>query len=124
MGVLNLYNECRRIFPVPSEKADREHIRLWGEVDSEFAYSWFESLANALNREMLNEVDARHYKELCEYLGAQFLSGDDKVKDCIDVAFTENLFWQVPASKAKNYWATLPKVLKDLYVGFHRRKPI
>ncbi len=123
MSVLKLCNECREEFPDIAEKADIEHVRVWGEVDPEFAYSWFESLANALNREMLNEVDAGNYKDLFEFIRSSFLFGDEKVKDCIDVSFTENLFWKVPPSKAQMYWALLPSVLKDLYVNFHHRKP-
>ena len=47
MSVLDLYNECRGKFPEIAEIADVEHIRIWGEVDPEFAHLWFESLASA-----------------------------------------------------------------------------
>ena len=40
MTLLEFYNETRQKFPEVTEKADKEHIRLWGEVDPKFAYSW------------------------------------------------------------------------------------
>lgn len=123
MSVLDLYEECRKTFPEITQKADVEHIQQWGELSKEFAYSWFENLANAINREMLNEIPAKEYKDLFEFMRSQFMFGEEKVKNCIDVAFTENLFWNVPKDKANDYWVLFPDILKDLYVNFHHRKP-
>jgi hypothetical protein len=47
-----------------------------------------------------------------------------EVRNCIDVSFVENLFWQVPANRAEGYWQQLPGPLKQLYLQFHRRAPI
>jgi hypothetical protein len=123
MSVLDMYNDFRVKFPEITKKADEEHIISWGEIDPDFAYSWFESLAKAINQKMHKGAPAKEYKDVFEFLRKQYLFGDDKVKDCIDVSFTENLFWQVQPSKAKNYWLLFPDLLKDLYVNFHRRKP-
>jgi hypothetical protein len=123
MSVLDLYEECRKTFPDITKKADVEHVQQWGELSKEFAYSWFENLANAINREMLNEIPAKEYKDLFEFMRSQFMFGEEKVKNCIDVAFTENLFWNVPKDKANDYWVLFPDILKDLYVNFHHRKP-
>lgn len=123
MSVLDMYSEFRGKFTEITKRADIEHMRIWGEVKSEFAYSWFESLANALNREMLNEVEARIYKDVFEYFRSKFLFGNDEIKNCIEVSFVENLFWSVPPEKAKGYWDIFPDLLKDLYVQFHRRAP-
>ncbi len=123
MTVLDLYSEVRKRFPEIAQKADEEHMRVWDEIDPDFAYSWFESISNALNSEMQKGVDANKYKELFEYFKSQYLLGDDKVKDCIDVSFTENLFWDVKPEKAKSYWVIFPDLLKELYVKFHRHTP-
>jgi len=123
MGVLGFYNVIRDKYPGVTEIADKEHIQIWGDVDPEFAYSWFESLANALNKEMTEGVDAEKYKGLLNFISAHFQAEDEEVKNCIDVAFTENLFWQVPAVKAEVYWKILPDNLKELYVNFHRGVP-
>ncbi len=61
MPVLAFYNETRERFPELTAKADWEHIKYWGELDQEFAYSWFESLAKALNEEMSRNIPAKKY---------------------------------------------------------------
>lgn len=124
MPVLDLYYETREKFPEITEKADREHIRNWGDIDPEFAYSWFESLANALNKEMSREISPQNYLGVFWYLSASFCNGDKEVRNCIDVAFTENLFWRVTVVQAEPYWELLPSNLKDLYVNFHYRTPL
>ena len=120
MSVLKLYNTTRKRYPDITEKADKEHIRIWDEVDPEFAYSWFESLANAINKEMVEGVEAEIYIDLFNYLDFQFQAGDERTRNCIDVAFTENLFWDVPVKKQEPFWIILPATLKELYIKFHR----
>ena len=124
MGVLELYNETRARFPAITARADEEHIRRWDEIEPEFAYSWFESLANALNTQMEQGVDPEEHQALFDFLSSKFDVGDEHVKDCIDVSFTENLFWRVASSKAKPYWLCLSANLKELYVRFHGKTPI
>ena len=124
MSVLDFYNATREKFPEITKKADIKHIEMWDEVDPEFAYSWFESLANALNSEMVSGTDAIKYKALFAYIGANFSEGDNEVKNCIDVSFTENLFWKIPAANAKPYWETLPLNLRELYINFHGKEPL
>ena len=121
--MLEMYDEFRAKFPELTKKADAEHIKNWDEIDPEFAYLWFGSLANAINQDMQNDVDAQQYKEIFDFLKLQYLSGDAKAKDCIDVSFTENMFWRVQPEKAKSYWLLFPDVLKELYVNFHHREP-
>ena len=124
MTVLDFYNVTRENYPDATLKADKEHILRWGEIDPEFAYSWFESLAYALNNKMVSGVNAANYKELLEFISTQYSTGGEEEKNCIDVAFTENLFWEVPSIKAKDYWQLLPENLKELYVSFHWREPL
>jgi len=124
MSVLDFYNNTRAKFPELTKKADKKHIEMWGEIDPEFAYSWFESLANALNEEMFKDVEALKYKELFSYISSNFNTGDKEVKNCIDVSFTENLFWKVPSLKAEPYWEVFPLNLKELYVNFHGKEPL
>lgn len=118
-------NTVKDRFPDISAKADLEYTRLWDDfTDSEFySYSWFEALANALNNEMCNGTSPEVYDELFTLISDNFESGDEKIRQCIDVAFVENLFWAVPASKSESYWNVLPGNLKKLYVGFHHSPP-
>ncbi|WP_432720805.1 hypothetical protein R0381_002921 [Jeongeupia wiesaeckerbachi] len=116
--------EIKAKFPTISAKAEKEYIRLWGDFKSElYSYTWFEALAGALNIEMNKGVPPKEYQALFSTVSSRFLSGDVDVKQAIDVAFVENLFWNVSSSASELYWNTLPEVLKDLYLNFHRRKP-
>lgn len=113
-------------YPAISAKADKEYARRWDDfTDSEYySYSWFEALANALNSEMNRSVPEAEYRGLFSMISDSFEAGDEDVQKAIDVAFVENLFWQVPADKAASYWAALPENLKRLYVEFHHRTPL
>lgn len=122
--IMELYQAVRERFPEITATADKEHINYWGSLDPEFAYSWFESLAKALNNEMLKGISFKTYEPLFSFINMALVGCGSKVHTCIDVAFVENLFWQVPGSKAEPYWQELPQPLKELYVGFHHRTPL
>lgn len=116
--------EVKAKFPAISAKADREYIRQWGDFETDlYSYSWFESLANALNIEMGKGIPPKDYQDLFSFVSNGFLKGDEDTKNAIDVAFVENLFWNVSSSASELYWNTLPENLKDLYLSFHRKKP-
>jgi len=57
-------------------------------------------------------------------MSEQFENGNSEVKDCIDVAFVENLFWRVSREGTEIFWKNMPVTLKSLYVGFHGRPPL
>lgn len=122
-SVLDLYREVRDRFPSATEKADAEHRRLTFEVDPEYAFLWFESLAKALNLDMAKGVPFKVHQPLITFFAKALSAGSDEVKECIDVSFVENLFWQVHTEKAQLYWQGLPRSLKELYIAFHRCGP-
>jgi len=122
-SVLEFYNAVRRQFPQVTVRADAEYIKHWGEFDPEFAYSWFESLADALNRDMERGIDVQTHVDLLLFITFALATSKHEVIHCIDVSFVENLFWRVPKEKARPYWLRLPQPLKDLYIGFHHREP-
>jgi len=119
MPVQEMYNDFRERFPEITKLADEEHILDWDEIRPEYAFTWFESLAKTLNREMAREEPVSTYLPVFEYFRSKFLTGDDEEKKCIEVSFVENLFWQIKSEKAEPYWQALPSVLKELYVKFH-----
>ena len=123
ISVLEMYNNFRTNYPEATELADNEHIRTWDEIGQDLPYSWFESLANAINAEMNRLTEAEKYKEIFEFIRNNYMLGNSEVKNCIDASFTENLFWQVPPNQAEPYWAIFPEKLKELYVEFHRSEP-
>ena len=116
--------EVKAKFPAISAKADREYIRQWGDFETDlYSYSWLESLANALNIEMGKGIPPKDYQDLFSFVSNGFLKDDEDTKNAIDVAFVENLFWNVSSSASELYWNTLPENLKYLYLSFHRKKP-
>jgi len=121
--VFSFYSAIRQAFPQITALADVIHVRQWGELDPEWAYSWFESLAYALNDEMRCAADYAKHQPLFEFVSRALLDADDDLRQCIDVALVENLFWQFPGAKCLPYWRQLPIPLRELYLAFHRRPP-
>lgn len=116
--------EIKTKFPVISGKAEKLYRHFWGDIDSElYSYTWFESLANAINSEMNKGTSPKEYRELFLVIGNAFIHGNYDVKKAIDVAFVENLFFGVSSSASELYWNSLPEVIKRLYFDFHKRKP-
>lgn len=121
--VLDLFLVIRADFPAISARADQLHAQDWGERAYDEPYSWFESLADVANAAMKQGGAGADWQALMADVEARFLAGTDEIKQCIDVAFVENLFWQVPVQQAGPWWRALPAALKGLYLGFHGRSP-
>lgn len=122
-SLLQFYRATRERFPLIVKLADKQHVADGWDLNDEFAYSWFQSLANLLNANMRKEAGLDICEMVFEYMRQQYLDGSPEVRNCIDVSFVENLFWQVSSKKAKSYWLNMPDVLKDLYLGFHAKPP-
>lgn len=119
------YLAVRERFPILAQKADRKYIKDWDMQPSEGdAYIWFRFVANALNDEMRRGAFFPEGAEAFIFIADAFASAGEEVKQCIDVSFVENLFWQVPPAKAAAYWKNLPPQLQELYLGFHSTPPI
>lgn len=123
MSIDDLFAEVHDSFRTIAEAADRHYERQFGADSPVYAYSWFESLANALNLEMSRGIDPKTHRGLLARL-ERALNSSEEVFRCLDVAFVENLFWQVPAAKAEPYWELLPVRFKALYQDFHHRTPV
>ncbi|MET0027608.1 MAG: hypothetical protein ABW101_08215 [Candidatus Thiodiazotropha sp.] len=118
--------KIKREFPEISVRADKQYTRQWGDFrDTEYySYSWFEALANALNEEMRKNTEPEKFSGLLQNLSTAYESDEEEIRQAIDVAFVENLFWQVPEINCRSYWEALPNNLKELYEGFHHRTPL
>ena len=77
--LLQFYNAVRERFPEVTKHADVEHFNHWHELDPEFAYSWFESLAKAINKDMERRVDVRVHEELFRYIASALTSSNREV---------------------------------------------
>lgn len=122
--VREMYENFISIFPEISNSVDEDRVKYLDDVGFGTPFYWFECLANYINKEMIKGTNPNRFKEVFEYFRSIYHFGNSKIKECIDVSFTENLFHDVHPSKAKSYWIVLPDLLKDLYTNFHRRSPL
>ena len=123
VSVLQLYKDFRKRFPQVTQAADVRHIKVWGSVDDEIAFCWFESLAGAINDQMGTPKEAIDLNSIFSFFETQLLDSDIEVKNCIDVSLVENLFWEVPPSSAASAWHALPNSMQQLYLSFHGQPP-
>jgi hypothetical protein len=123
MPITDMYNDFRHHFPGISKQTDIEHVNNWNHTDIESVHAWFESLAKTLNKLMLSHCAVDTITPIYAFFRKCYVLGNDDEKQCIDVAFVENLFWQMKPETAEPYWLTFPQELKDLYVNFHHRAP-
>jgi hypothetical protein len=123
-SVVALHLSIRKGYKEISAKADTFHLRRYNSLDDGLEYLWFESLADAINDSMLTKQPSAYFLKLCQSLEQAYKYGDPAVKTCIDVAFVENLFWEVPIREAKPYWAVFPRTFQTLYTDFFGRPPI
>jgi hypothetical protein len=121
--VRDLEAALRQQFPESVTDVDRRHVEHWGSLDPEFTYSWFESLAHVPNAQMGRSSGQVRYDKIVKFMDEALPHGSSEVANCIDVAFVENLFWQVPSSNAELSWKRVPEPQKALYLAFHRVAP-
>lgn len=118
-----MYDDFRNRFPELTQAADKRHLEVWGSIGSDTAYLWFESLASALNTQMGFPEEHSKFVPVFAYFDTKFRTGNSDIKNCIEVSFIENLFWQVIPRSAAPVWILLPKTLQKLYVDFHEQPP-
>jgi hypothetical protein len=120
--IVQFYCETRNRFPNILAETDKVHLQTW-DMDDEWAYMWFHSLADMLNANMRKKARLEDAGSIFDYMRDRFMIGFGEVRNCIDVSFVENLFWQVSPDRASPYWARMPDLLKELYLGFHSKPP-
>lgn len=123
MSPEDLKAQVHQKFPQIALAADHRHAKYWGDCPPDGAHSWLESLANALNDEMRGRVAAAVHLPLMQHI-ENALDSSEEVYRCVDVAFVENLYWQIGGERAAPYWALMPTRLRKLYLGFHPRPPV
>jgi hypothetical protein len=120
--IVQFYHATRDRFPTILAETDKVHLQTW-DMDDEWAYMWFHSLADMLNANMRKNARLEDAGSIFDYMRDRFMIGCGEVRNCIDVSFVENLFWQVSPDRASPYWARMPDLLRKLYLGFHSKPP-
>lgn len=91
------------------------HERGW-ELEDVEDYLWVEALADVTNQS-IHQRDERSFLGQVELVARQYDGGSKPMRNCIDVAYVENLMWNLPDHDKKWAWSRLPENLKKLYVA-------
>nr|WP_325249146.1 hypothetical protein [Amylibacter sp.] len=123
MDAKEMYEDFCVSFPEAGQATDQRHAEFFG-VEDDTPILWFESLAIVLNAQMGAQGKGPELAAIFKFFEEKYKSGSQEIRKTIDAGFVENLFWEVPPSRAEPVWASLPRVLQHLYLGFHGRPPI
>jgi len=117
MSVEQMYRDFRGHFPDIAVATDTKHQEsVFYDDDQDFQPSWFETLAHELSDRMSVPDQREEIAAVFEYMDQRFRTGNDEIKNCIDVWFVENLFYSVPRQVSRLVWPMLPKNLQKLYM--------
>lgn len=123
MNTFTLVKDVQTKFPELAASANQEHIYKFKDEDFDLDSLWFESFANSVNRAMSSENGLETCRLVFNYFSEVYEKEDSEIRNCIDVSFVENLFWNVSSENSEICWQYLPENLKHLYLGFHGRAP-
>ena len=85
-------------------------------------FLWVEALADVTNQ-LMCAGQSDKIRALFQDIAGIYQDASDPVRDCIDVSYVENLFFDCPAKICKRYWPQLPDSLQRLYLKFHATAP-
>lgn len=83
--------------------------------DADAYETWLERFCDTTNTAMAQRDEQRVAAHLA-FMSQQLEHGDDEVHRAIDVAYTENLMWNLDTDAKRWAWARIPANLKRLYV--------
>lgn len=106
----------RRRFPEEARRTDEWHMeRGWEEVELDDApHLWIEAFADRTT-EAARATNWSTVRDHTEFMAEEYRRGSDPVKKLIDVAYAENLMWDLEDSAKLVAWPYLSQVVRDLY---------
>jgi hypothetical protein len=106
----------RQRFPEEARRTDEWQIdRGWEEVElGEAPHLWVEAFADRTT-EAARSGNWSAVKDHTEFMAAEYRNGPDSVKKLVDVAYAENLMWNLSDSIKALAWPHVDKVVQDLY---------
>jgi hypothetical protein len=106
----------RQRFPEEARRTDEwQTDRGWEELELEEApHIWIEVFADRTT-EAARAANWSAVKDHTEFMAAEYRSGSDSVKKLVDVAYAENLMWNLEDSAKVVAWPYVDKVVQDLY---------
>ena len=111
--VRKLIQRIRELFPLEAEKTDswlRE--RYWDPAEATF--SWVEAFADRTS-EAVAQKEAKTVLAHTEFMSQEYRSGSPEVRNVIDVAYAENLMWDLDVSFRVWAWPHISAQVRELY---------
>ncbi|WP_154668056.1 DUF7674 family protein [Pseudoduganella violaceinigra] len=104
----------RNRFPGEADRTDawlRE--RGWDDLN-EVPYVWIEAFADRTS-DAVRLADWNMVIEHTKFLAAEYRKGSDAVRKLVDVAYAENLMWNLGAEDKTAGWPNIAKEVRALY---------
>jgi hypothetical protein len=119
----NVYEQEREVvqrirqrFPEDAKRTDEWHMaRGWDERElDEAPHLWVEAFADRTT-DAARATDWSLVKTHTQFMAAEYLNGSEPVKKLVDVAYAENLLWNLEDSAKLEAWPHVDNVVKELY---------
>jgi hypothetical protein len=106
----------RQRFPDDAARTDEWHMdRGWEKTElDEAPHLWVEAFADRTT-EAARAANWSVVEDHTEFMAAAYRSGSDAVKKLVDVAYAENLMWDLEDSAKVAAWPYVDEVVRDLY---------
>src|ERR1700744_5225545 len=111
-SVARMKREIAARFPEDAETTDAQM-----EFYDEDAYeTWLERFCDTTNAAMALRNEQRVHEHF-SFISQQLQQADDDMRRALDVAYTENLMWNLDVDAKRWAWPRIPANLKALYVA-------
>lgn len=77
-------------------------------------HSWLEEFSQ-ITTEAIRRRDEEQARAHLAFMSERLSTADEDVREVIDVAYTENLLWDLNAAQKKWGWTLMPENLRALY---------
>jgi len=106
----------RQRFPEEARRTDEWQLErgLEGSDLDEAPHLWVEAFADRTT-EAARAANWQAVKDHTGFMAAEYRNGSEPVKELVDVAYAENLMWNLEASAKLAAWPHVDKVVQDLY---------
>jgi hypothetical protein len=111
-----IVRRIRQRFPDEARQTDEWQMdRGWEELElDEAPHIWVEVFADRTT-EAARAANWSAVRDHTEFMAAEYRNGSDPVKKLVDVAYAENLMWNLEDSVKVVAWPYVDKLVQDLY---------
>ena len=104
----------RRRFPDEARRTDAWMMERAWDDPAEAPHMWVEAFADRTT-EAARAADWGRVQKHTEFLATEFRAGSGRVKSLVDVAYAENLMWDLEDGKKIAAWSYIAREVRELY---------